>query len=78
MVFRGHQEEIGNGCHTPKKGDFLAIVELLAKYDDVLANHLKNIKEKRANCNLKKTGKKDKKSKRSGRGTLVTQICKTE
>ena len=56
------------------KGNFLAIADLLAKYDNVLANHLKNVKEQKAKRSLKKERKTDKKSKSSGRGNLITYL----
>lgn len=38
LPFRGHSEQFGN----PHNGNFLGTVELLAKFDPVLADHLKS------------------------------------
>jgi len=67
LAFRGHREDITT--ETTNKGNFLALAELLSKYDEILASHLSEIKKEKQK---KKQRKNIKKNKRKGRGNLVT------
>ncbi|CAJ0947396.1 unnamed protein product, partial [Ranitomeya imitator] len=42
LAFRGHREYAGLGDQDVNEGNFLELLKLLAQYDTVLENHLKN------------------------------------
>lgn len=69
LAFRGHRYEsitnLSNNQDNLNHGNFLALVKLVAKYDQVLNVHIEEIM------------KKKKKSKSRGRGNLVTFLSKT-
>eukprot|EP00112_Aurelia_sp_Birch-Aquarium-sp1_P000120 Seg10095.1 transcript_id=Seg10095.1/GoldUCD/mRNA.D3Y31 product="Zinc finger MYM-type protein 1" protein_id=Seg10095.1/GoldUCD/D3Y31 len=77
LSFRGHREEAGYALdgETENHGNFLAIVQLLSKYDEKLSRHLETVikQSKLRKERLKKKGME----KSKGRGSLVTMISKT-
>ena len=45
LAFRGHNDDMSIGVGN--KGNFIATVEFLSKYNKVMASHLSNVKQKR-------------------------------
>lgn len=69
LAFRGHRHESISDLDDKTKfnhGNFLAIVQLVAKYDPILKYHIENMIKKR-----------QKKSKSRGRGSLVSFMSKS-
>ncbi|XP_004207885.1 uncharacterized protein LOC101235251 [Hydra vulgaris] len=77
LPFRGHRNEGAYSLDNDEEnhGNFLALVQLLAKYDPLLASHLSMCQEKSTKRieKLKRQGKAGSK----GRGALVTFLSKT-
>ena len=79
MAFRGHsevdepplfaEEEVLDETCT---GNFRSLVNLLAKYDAPLANHLRAVRNFKLKRKRQPIGKTKKKKSRSGRGNLVS------
>lgn len=42
MAFRGHRENAGLGAPSSKEGNFLDLQKLLARYDALLEEHMRN------------------------------------
>lgn len=73
LAFRSHREDITDqSSQSSSQGNFLALVKLLAKYDETLSHHLTNVKKRKSISSCKKREGKQRKSKGSGRGNLVT------
>ncbi len=77
LAFRGHRDEIMDDMKP--KGNFLALVRLLSKYDETLEKHIKEIEQEKLKRKSKKKNKKKKvyrgesrKKTTGGRGNLVT------
>ena len=71
LPFRGHREDIAED--EGNKGNFLALAELISKYDETLAVHIKSAqaekRKRKATTGVKSKGKKKAKS---GRGNAVS------
>lgn len=70
LALRGHREDITSEDFevvNKNPGSFLALVNLLSKYDSTLASHLQDIRSKKS-----KKRKNTKEKKISGRGNLVS------
>ena len=73
LAFRSHREDTTDeSSHSSNQGNFLALVKLLAKYDETLVHHLTDMKRKKSLSSRKKKEGKQRRTKGSGRGNLVT------
>eukprot|EP00794_Sanderia_malayensis_P017877 gene17877-19659_t len=77
LAFRGHRDEIMEDMKP--KGNFLALVRLLSKYDGTLEKHKKEIEQEKLKRKSKKkdnkrdvSRRKSKKKATGGRGNLAT------
>ena len=72
IAFRGHREESLTEEVAAKKGNFLAFVNVLSKYDKPLSNHVDEVRSAKLKKIKKGSGKTNYKKSRSGRGKLVS------
>ena len=77
LPFRGHRNESAYTLDNEvvNRGNFLAIVQLMAKYDTIMAAHVSAVQTKSGERikRLERQGKAQSK----GRGGLVTYLSKT-